>query len=429
VEKEIEKKKKPDGSIVEREKEATKGSILHWGRETENADKLEWFRQEIRKAYGGRAPKVLDPFAGGGAIPLEAMRLGCEAAAIDINPVAWFVLKCTLEYPQKLAGQSHPLPAFILRDREFMEPFLKAKGLSKAQIQRRLEQLGHLDEQTSLDKLQLAEGNLEANLAWHVHAWGIWVLDRARRELARFYPTCADFEAVRKHLRPFEPQPMRLVPPKTDGTPDAESLNPEFATDDGQRYLADLTNPRWIAKPTVAYFWARTVSCKNYRATIPLLKTRWLCKKENNRVLLTMEPKPDRTGMQFGVQKEVPAVGRNAAQKKANDRNIGSGTMSRSGSQCPCCSAIMTMQDIRLEGQAGRLGAVMTAVVVDGPQGKEFRLPSGEEIIRTDAAYQKIARVFATVPFGLPVEATPAGGGQGAGRAFSVQGYGMNAVV
>src|SRR5947208_12333893 len=87
VVKRIEKKKMPGGQIVEREKEETEGGILHWGRETENAETLEWFRQEIRKAYGGRVPKVLDPFAGGGAIPLEAMRLGCEATAIDINPV------------------------------------------------------------------------------------------------------------------------------------------------------------------------------------------------------------------------------------------------------------------------------------------------------------------------------------------------------
>jgi adenine-specific DNA methylase len=40
----------------------------------------------------------------------------------------------------------------------------------------------------------------------------------------------------------------------------------------------------------VAYLWARTVKCKSCRATIPLLKTRWLCKKDKKRVLLTMEP-------------------------------------------------------------------------------------------------------------------------------------------
>ena len=104
VVKKVEKKKMPNGEIVEREKEVTEGGILHWGRETENKEDLEWFRQEIRKAYGGRAPRVLDPFAGGGAIPLEAMRLGCDVSAVDINAVAWFILKCTLEYPQKHAG-------------------------------------------------------------------------------------------------------------------------------------------------------------------------------------------------------------------------------------------------------------------------------------------------------------------------------------
>ena len=71
---------------------------------------------------------MLDPFAGGGAIPLEAMRLGCEATAIDINPVAWFILKCTLDYPHRLAGKTLPLPGFARADRGFMEAFLKARG-------------------------------------------------------------------------------------------------------------------------------------------------------------------------------------------------------------------------------------------------------------------------------------------------------------
>ena len=77
-------RKRVNGRMVEKVKEETTGGILHWGRE--NNPDLDWFRKEIRKAYGGRAPKVLDPFAGGGAIPLEAMRLGCEVTAMDINP-------------------------------------------------------------------------------------------------------------------------------------------------------------------------------------------------------------------------------------------------------------------------------------------------------------------------------------------------------
>src|SRR3990172_6461108 len=52
----IRKKTLPDGKKEEREVEETVGGILHWGRETENQGDLEWFREEIRKTYGGRAP-------------------------------------------------------------------------------------------------------------------------------------------------------------------------------------------------------------------------------------------------------------------------------------------------------------------------------------------------------------------------------------
>ena len=57
--------------------------------------------KRIRALHGGRAPKVLDLFAGGGAIPLEAARLGCESHALDYNPVAHLIELCTLVYPQQ----------------------------------------------------------------------------------------------------------------------------------------------------------------------------------------------------------------------------------------------------------------------------------------------------------------------------------------
>ena len=71
-------------------------AVLSWGEE--DPAEIERFRAELRAAFGERPPRVLDPFAGGGAIPLEAMRLGCEAAAADLNPVAWFLLRCTLRF-------------------------------------------------------------------------------------------------------------------------------------------------------------------------------------------------------------------------------------------------------------------------------------------------------------------------------------------
>ena len=120
--------------MVEKRKRETRGGILHWKRAQEMD--LDWFRERIREAYGGRAPRVLDPFAGGGAIPLEAMRLGCEATAADINPVAWFILECTLDYPRRLAGQTETLPEVAVQDREFMAAFLKAKGVKGRALSR-----------------------------------------------------------------------------------------------------------------------------------------------------------------------------------------------------------------------------------------------------------------------------------------------------
>ena len=57
-------------------------------------------RERVRASHGGRAPRVLDLFAGGGAIPLEAARLRCESHAVDYNPIAHLIELCTLVYPQ-----------------------------------------------------------------------------------------------------------------------------------------------------------------------------------------------------------------------------------------------------------------------------------------------------------------------------------------
>jgi putative DNA methylase len=399
--KKIERKKMPNGEIVEREKEITEGGILHWGRETENKDDLEWFRQEIRKAYGGRAPKVLDPFAGGGAIPLEAIRLGCEATAVDINPVAWFILKCTLEYPQKLAGKTFPLPDFILENEDFMTAFYKALPHLVGRTKQTKKQKAEFSEHLFLKDKEDSGRAPKADLAWHVRAWGQWVLDCARRELAHFYPTYADFEPLdSKNPKPYEQEPIRLVPLKEDGTPNIDALNAEFS----KEYLADKRHPRWIAKPTVAYFWARTVLCKNCRATIPLLKTRWLCKTDRKRVLLTMEVDEGRTRVLFRIDPNVPVKGGNTAQRREHDKRVGAGTMTRAGVWCPCCQktgqVIMTMEDIRLEGQAGRVGAINTAVAVDGPNGKEYRLPTEEEIRAAQISCDNLDEAFAAIPHG-----------------------------
>jgi putative DNA methylase len=114
-------------------------------------------RKEILDFFDGRAPRVLDCFAGGGSIPLEALRLGCETYALEYNPVAVLILKAALEYPQKYSN-------------------LKVR-IEKA-------------EQKTLS------GEVEAKevpkLLYDVQKWGNWVLEEARKEIGRFYPQDPD---------------------------------------------------------------------------------------------------------------------------------------------------------------------------------------------------------------------------------------------
>ncbi|MCY3931991.1 MAG: DUF1156 domain-containing protein [Acidobacteria bacterium] len=427
-------------------REETAGGVLHWGRESD--PELEKLRDEIREAFGGRAPRVLDPFAGGGAIPLEAMRLGCEVTASDLNPVAWFVLRCTLHYPRLVAGQELPLPGFAVRDRVFVEACLKARGVTrKAALREELRRLGHSDGDPVQARSALLDSSaeprastggewagpaLQVGFPWHLRAWGRWVLAEARRDLANRYPTYADFEPVRRKGRGkrdseirfpeqrFRPRQPRLLEPDAGGNVSVAELNAEFDA----AYLENEANPRWVAKPTVAYLWARTIRCANCRAEIPLLKTRWLCKKSGKRVLLSMTPREDGSGVEFAVEHDVPEGDGNAARRREHDRRLGAGTMSRSGAACPCCDAISTMADLRNEGRAGRLGERMTAVVVDGQQGKEYRLPTDVEVAAASVGEEELRALFAEIPFGLPEEPTPKGG-SGAARAFSVDGYGF----
>jgi putative DNA methylase len=99
----------------------------------------------------GRAPRprVLDLFAGGGSIPLEALRLGCEAHALDLNPVAHLIELCTLVYPQRY-------------------------GLADSTVK------------------GSAEDGTWAGLANEVQNWGKWVLARAKEEVGDLYPPIPD---------------------------------------------------------------------------------------------------------------------------------------------------------------------------------------------------------------------------------------------
>lgn len=79
-------------------------SLVVW-ENSNDKDVLDAAKAEIKKSMGDDVPALLDPFAGGGAIPLEAQRLGLKAYAQDLNPVAVTINKAMIEIPPKFAGK------------------------------------------------------------------------------------------------------------------------------------------------------------------------------------------------------------------------------------------------------------------------------------------------------------------------------------
>lgn len=142
-----------------------------------NAALLERARREILAANGGVPPKVLDPFAGGGSYPLEALRLGCEAYANDYNPVAVLIEKATLEYPQRFGRPFAGMPPWAVLPNP-AEPEPAGNGV---------QQLDLLDPPAAAAPPPNLNPLLNA-----VRYWGEWVLAEARQALAAFYPPDPD---------------------------------------------------------------------------------------------------------------------------------------------------------------------------------------------------------------------------------------------
>lgn len=122
-------------------------------------------RELVRVANNGQVPTVLDPFSGGGAIPLEATRLGCQAIANDYNPVAYLILRATCEFPQR---------------------FGKLVAVEPAGQQ--------VETQASLlaAEVQGQQPKMQNRLARDVEHWAKWILERARERIGHLYPPGKD---------------------------------------------------------------------------------------------------------------------------------------------------------------------------------------------------------------------------------------------
>ena len=292
-------------------------------------DYLRVARALVTAAHGGEAPLVVDPFAGGGSIPLEALRLGCEAFASDLNPVACLILKVMLEdIPRRGPG-----------------------------------------------------------LADELRAAGAEIRDAATKDLADLYPKDPDGAAP------------------------------------------------------IAYLWARTVVCEAPRcgAEIPLMRSFWLARKpKRKRALRCRVERPDGGPPHVAFEIFEPE----------SDSEVRAGTVTRARATCLCCESVLPPERVRAQlaerrggadavfDDAGRRvgGARLTAVVTlkPGETGRHYRLPTDADYAAAQRAQGRLAGILGEWERGgrqglcpVPDEPTPPGGGSGAGRAFSVQRYGM----
>jgi putative DNA methylase len=272
----------------------------------------------VEDIVAGRAlrPRVLDMFAGGGAIPLEALRLGCEAYALDLNPVAHIIQLCTLVYPQK-----------------FGKPDPKARGMTGPKN----------------DQGEATWGGL----ADEVRYWGNWVLEKVRAEIGDLYPPIPDPE---------------FTPPKKrkGGKDDDDFSEPQHVmgfADDAQQRLKVRTG---YLTP-VAYLWTRTVQCKNPNcgATVPLVKQTWLCKKDGRHAALKMIAPRGKKQVRFEVVEARSATGLGFDPE----------AFSKAGNAtCPFCGTVADSDYVKDEGCAGRIGQQMMAIVCTTPgrQGRTY---------------------------------------------------------
>ena len=248
-------------------------------------------RKEILKSTDGNPPPVLDPFCGGGSIPLEAQRLGLEAHASDLNPVAVLITKAMIEIPPRFAGQPPVNP----------------------------------DARNTLVGNQTWKG--AAGLAEDVRYYGKWMRDEADKRIGHLYP--------------------KVTLPQEEGGGEAT---------------------------VIAWLWARTVKCPNPAcgSNMPLVKQFWLAKKP---------------GKESWIEPIVDIANKSVKFEVKRTKGIPrEGTVDRKGARCIVCRGTVPLNHVRGEGQAGRMGRQLMAIVAEGKRARVYLPPSDEHTAIADAA-------------------------------------------
>ena len=338
---------------------------------------LDVSRALVKAAHGEEPPLVVDPFAGGGSIPLEALRLGCEAFASDLNPVACLILKVMLEdIPRHGPGLA--------------EELRRIGGEIKRQAERKLADLYPAD----LDLPAPRRGT-----------YFVYVL-KCSDEF--FY--IGQAEDVPRRMKQHEAGRVswtsKYLPVEAihweafDSREAAVNREKKLKTGYGRKWLKrEYEAGRLAARQAggatpIAYLWARMVRCEapNCGAEIPLMRSFWLCKKPKRKWAL--RHRVVRCGG------EPPSVEFEVFEPEA-DGEVRGATVTRARATCLCCGAVLPPERVRAQLAAQRGGADvifdaegrrtggarMTAVVTlkPGQTGRHYRLP-------TDADYEAMRR-------------------------------------
>lgn len=269
----------------------------------------------------GFDPEVLpafhDPFAGGGALPLEAQRLGLESYASDLNPVAVTINKAMIEIPPKFAGRA-PVGPEIEAERG------TKKGTRNA-----------------FEDWSGARG-----LAEDVRRYGAWMREQAQQRIGYLYPT------------------IRI-------TPELIAANACENSVTGQKGLKNsgLSSLQPGQELTViAWLWARTVKSPNpafSHVDVPLVSSFILSSKAGKEAYV--HPVIEGDGYRFEVRTGQPPESAQNGTKLA-----------RANFACILSGTPISGDYIKAEGKAGRMGARLMAVVAEGARSRVYLAPTPE---------------------------------------------------
>ncbi len=275
-----------------------------------------------------KLPAFHDPFAGGGALPLEAQRLGLESYASDLNPVAVLINKAMIEIPPKFAGKPPVNPEANPHARhsgESRNPYLTQKldpGFRRG------------------DELFTREWRGAQGLAEDVRHYGQWMRDEAEKRIGHLYPKIeitAEMAKERSDLKPLVGRKLTII----------------------------------------AWLWARTVKSPNpafAQVEVPLASTFMLSTKAGKEAYV--EPVIENGGYRFTVKVGKP---KNAEAAK-NGTKLGGANFS-----CLMSGAAIEAKYVRSEAKAGRMGERLMAVIAEGEPGRAYLAPQGsmEEVARS----------------------------------------------